>query len=129
MKPRAWNSTMPAPTKSMARTGRIERRTPVKGKRGTPRKRKHEPNEPLRAWIRLQPCVIAGKHECIGVVQCCHRLTRGARNPDEGNMFAGCVSAHDEQGRSIVSFERKYGVNLRAICARLYEQYERGDWL
>lgn len=101
----------------LSRTSRLRRR-------GRPRYRSYVADKPYQAWIRSLPCVIAGKHECKGVIQCCHLKTRGSSGKDAANVFPGCVAAHDEQGHSIVSFERKYRVHLRAIARELWNTYQ-----
>ncbi|HTG26072.1 MAG TPA: hypothetical protein VK681_39105 [Reyranella sp.] len=91
------------------------------------------PNHGLRAFIRRQPCILAGRTpcECDGflregnrlVSDCCHVKTRGAGGRDEHNVYPGCRRHHGEQEDGIKSFERKYGVCLKALAHEFTERY------
>src|SRR5438132_5124150 len=88
-----------------------------------------------QAWIRAQPCRVNqrmivdwrqgkfGDHTCWGPVQVCHVKSRGAGGSDHRNVVPLCAGAHDEQGRGIKSFERHWGLDLKAEAARLYQLY------
>jgi hypothetical protein len=108
----------------MRRTSRLSRHAALRTRGRGKRFASYEPNKPYQDFVRARGCILQGRHECVGEVQFCHVKTRGSGGHDEGNGFAGCVAAHDEQGHSILSFERKYGVNLREIAQRLWTEYQ-----
>ena len=100
------------------------RRTRPKRGRGT-RFRGYVRNEPYRRWVRQQGCLLAGRHECWGLIEFCHVTSRGAGGADEANGWPGCHRAHMEQHAiGIRSFEAKHAVSLRATAERLWRDYQ-----
>jgi hypothetical protein len=74
-----------------------------------------------KMFIRQQRCILAGKHECKGPVQCCHyRMHGGAglgMKPCDSRTWPGCFAAHHEQHAiGEPEFARKYGLDLDALC-------------
>lgn len=80
------------------------------------------------AWIREQPCILAGVpgHRCVGSSDPCHFPSRGAGG-DDRSVYPGCRAAHDEEHRGAETFQAKYGINLPAICAAHRLRYLDGD--
>ena len=108
----------------MRRHTRLSRTGPIR-RRGRPRFRGYQRNEPYRQWVRQQGCILSGQHECWGLIECCHVVSRGAGGIDEGNVYPCCSRGHGMQHQmGIGSFERRYGVNLAATAQRLWDIYE-----
>lgn len=124
-KRRAWNSTLPAPSEPIKRSG------PIRAK-GKPRfKVSGKPDRPYRAWIREQPCVLSGKpgHRCRGETEACHVVTKGAGGKDRGNLFAACSRAHGAQHhQGMQTFQQDWGVNLTAVARELEARYVLRDF-
>jgi len=93
-------------------------------------------DERFRAWVREQPCVVFGRqpvesglwavHQCptYSERQACHVKSRGSGGVDKANLYAACWVIHDEQHRlGIRSFERRWGVNLKAQAEKLWNEY------
>ena len=117
MKPRAWNSTLPAPTKP------IGRKTPLRNRGGSmfPKRR----DRTYTDWIKTLPCVLFTLHECWGPIDPAHVFkTRGAAAYDRGEVVPLCRKAHDEQEGRTVAFIIKWGVNVRRIAKELQRWYE-----
>jgi hypothetical protein len=83
-------------------------------------------NEPLRAWIRQQPCLLTGldnvdgvRHTCLGPIQCCHVKPWGSSLTDESNVIPLCGKAHAQQEGKTRQFESTWPVRL-AMAARKY---------
>lgn len=125
MKARAWNSTLPAASKPMARRGPIKAkgrpRHAVSGKR----------DEPYREYIRSLECLVAGKpgHVCKGAVECAHVRSKGAGGADRGNTIPLCSRSHGEQHHmGIRSFAAATGLDLAGEAARLEAVYVLRDF-
>ncbi len=78
------------------------------------------------AWLRGCECAIAGKaeHVCSGRMEAAHvrRGTEGgtALKPADFHAIPLCSAGHSEQhALGEVSFERKYGINMKAIAEGL----------
>lgn len=76
-----------------------------------------------RAFIRRHTCVVTvgkGHDECSGSIQCCHRRTAAnsgtSMKPGDWETWPGCLKHHAEQHRGEKTFEKKYGLDLAAIC-------------
>ena len=111
----------------LPRRTRLARGGPLR-RRGRARFRGYERNEPYRQWVRQHGCLLAGQHECWGLIEFCHVTSRGAGDVDEGNGFPACSRGHAEQHRiGIKSFERRYGVELRRVAQELWDTYT-GEW-
>lgn len=89
-------------------------------------------NEPLRAWIRQQPCLLTGlvnasgdTHRCVGPVQACHVKPWGSSLTDEENLVPLCYGAHLQQEGKTKQFEMAWPVRLarpaRKFCALFYK--------
>ena len=78
-----------------------------------------------RRFIRKHACVVTlGKvhDECEGAVECAHYRTAAnagkGQKPHDWFTFSACHKHHAEQHRiGQPAFERKYGIDLAAICA------------
>ena len=90
-------------------------------------------NEPLRAFTRTFPCVIADRlsrvtgvvHRCRTDVVCCHHKTQGSGGPDENNTFPGCWDAHRMQEGRSKEFEWEFDVRLKPVCRRITTAFWR----
>ncbi len=97
-------------------------------------------NEPLRVFIRLLPCILAGMvdrfgvpHVCAGQVVACHLKTKGSKGGDDDNLFPGCSGingCHAEQEGQTKEFEYKWchpngglPTKLKAICKKLTARF------
>lgn len=82
------------------------------------------------AWIGTQPCILATSGVCASwagyhPVEAAHVRSRGAGGTDRGNTVPMCMTHHAEQHRvGIRSFQKKYGIDLKAEAERLAELYE-----
>ena len=107
----------------MRRHTRLSRTGPIR-RRGRPRFRGYQRNEPYRKWVRQQGCLIAGQHECWGLIECCHVTSRACGGVDENNVYPACSRAHSLQhSLGIPQFNRRFGVNLRATAERLWATF------
>ena len=83
-----------------------------------------------RRFVRSHACVVTlGKSDdhCDGPIQCCHFRTSAnagkGLKPADWDSFPGCFRHHAEQHAiGQPAFERKYGLDLAAICAELARQ-------
>lgn len=98
-----------------------------------------QPDRAYRAWIRKQVCAIPATSTWLpdwslrAVIHACHVRSRGAGGRDYGNLVPMCATHHQEQ-HSIGqrSFEKRHGVNLKALAAYyqgLYEGQSNPPWL
>jgi hypothetical protein len=79
-------------------------------------------DEDYLAWIRLQRCVLAGRHLCWGPIAACHIKTRGSGGGDD-QVFAGCITAHAEQEGHTKEFEERWNIDLGSLAAKLRKSY------
>ena len=89
---RQWNSTLPAPTKRIARHTRLRNR----GKRGSsfPKRRDRKYTE----WVKTLPCLLFLLHDCWGPIDPAHVFkTRAKGAYDRGEVVPLCRKAHDEE--------------------------------
>lgn len=84
-------------------------------------------------WVRGHECLIFGRqgHVCRGKPRACHLRvgTDGGLSQKPSDMWTwpGCDGAHEEQHRiGEISFQAKYGTNLRVVCERLWQQSPAG---
>lgn len=98
-------------------------------------------NEPLRAFVRTLPCILAGlvnadgiAHRCSGPVVCCHGVTWAHSLTDENNVFPGCGGiggAHAQQEGRTKEFEMHWPVRVKPVCrrvtARFYREYPKAS--
>lgn len=96
-------------------------------------------DDEFREWIRQRPCLLADREPCtcgkyvhVGsrrmVTEACHVRTKRLAG-DKANIVPLCSSHHKEQHqRGIKTFQRDYGLDLKAIAQELWDQYtqERG---
>ena len=80
---------------------------------------------PRREWIRTQPCAICPSGQQSTPTECAHVHTK--RNAgDDHNLLPVCKQHHAEQHRiGIQSFATQYGVDLEALAAHYWAQYEK----
>ena len=95
----------------------------------------HRRDKAYTAWIREQPCIIAGhergprviwprQHVCIPPIQACHVKSRGAGGSDLGNVVPMCMIAHTQQHLwGIRTFSAEWGIDLKATAEALYQTY------
>jgi hypothetical protein len=103
-------------------------RTPItkRGKRGR-RFKLSERNMAFREWIRGLRCVACPETATNHPerMDAHHVKTRGAGGRDEGNLAPLCWMHHNElHGIGRDSFAEKFGVDLSAVAARLWTQYQ-----
>jgi hypothetical protein len=120
----------------LARPGRLPRHTRMaakNAKRGGHRFPKGV-DEGFREYVRGLPCVARGPWwsemgRCDGPVAACHVKTRGAGGQDAGNLFPACSLHHHVQHTvGIKTFQEWFGLDLRAIAARVWADHrEPGD--
>lgn len=113
----------------------LRRRSALKARKnaeGKPRERfEGLRDEPFREWIRNQPCILAGRegHRCWSVSkrsEACHVESKARGAGDAGNLLPMCTAAHrDQHDYGIKSFEREYGVKLRALAGAYWLEYEQ----
>ncbi|HEY3428622.1 MAG TPA: putative HNHc nuclease [Acidimicrobiia bacterium] len=92
-------------------------------------------DDEFREWIRQRPCLLADREPCecgkyvhVGsrrmVTEACHVRTKRLAG-DKANIVPLCHSHHREQHNiGIKSFPRKYGLDLKAIAADLWDRYQ-----
>ena len=113
----------------------LTRRTPIR-KRNPKRGGHRFPklvNEAFREYVRgLECCVWTSRSKvcfCLcwyvdGKSHPDHYRTRGAAGADEGNLTPLCATHHDERHLiGVRSFQRKYGLDLKAIAADIWSRY------
>lgn len=102
----------------LTRKTRLKAKTKLKARRVSKRfaNRRHPA---FAAWVRSGLCLIG--EQCFGTgVEACHVTSRGAGGDDLGNLVPMCRAHHREQHQiGIRSFERKYGVDLKAHAKHL----------
>jgi hypothetical protein len=110
----------------LARTGRLPRHTRMaakNAKRGGHRFPKRR-DPAYCAWIRTLTCLLAGRANCAGRVECAHVKSRGAGGDDHANTVPLCTRHHREQHRDgIETFQWVCQFDLAAIAADLAERY------
>ena len=126
---RAHNSTLPASDTPLPRYTRIK----SSGKRR--KAYRHLTDEPFRAFIRSQPCILWGKpgHRC-GPSEAAHVENADRGVADRGHLVPLCRMGHTRSPLSWhmlgpASFCERWGVTLdglRALAARLTEAYDGG---
>lgn len=101
----------------LARTGPIKAHAP---------KPKAWVDPGLRAFVRTLPCVVLG---CGRRTEPCHVKVKN-QGHDRNNLYPGCHSHHAEQHASgIVTFERKYQLDLVGIAYEVTARYDMGGSL
>jgi hypothetical protein len=94
-------------------------------RRKRPRRLKEEREYPgHRKWVRGWPCIVPGcvvdDKDPLTEIEAahCRRNTDGgtALKPHDKWCFPACKRHHAEQHRGDLSFERKYGVDCRALA-------------
>lgn len=123
----------PKPTKARKRKPKPMQRTRPKarGKRTKKSGGHLFPNsvdEARRAFVRTfpcAPCLAAGLTQQTRTLAC-HLKSRGASGVDAGNLWPGCNAHHQEQHvTGIVTFQKRYRINLARIAERVEYQYQR----
>lgn len=141
---RAWNSTLPAPSKSLPRSTKPPRKTKVKR---VNQKRRREAFKSAfgekASWIRSLPCVVGvygtqearegtlfvrSIPECEGDMEAAHAVGRGA-----GGLLAQLIPMcrkhhHEQHTTGINSFEGKYHLSL-SMAADLHDALYRASLL
>ncbi len=107
-------------------------------KRKPPRKAPKKAGWPIRCrahltHIRGLECLLRGQqgHVCTGEVRACH-LRQGTDGgmgvkPSDCWTWPGCDGLHAEQHQiGEAAFQDKYGLDLRDICAALWQRSDAG---
>lgn len=107
-KPRAWNSTLPAPEKPLDRSGPLPKRN---AKRAKVRHAAHFGPPGYVEHVHSFGCVFAVERgttaECEGPLEACHRKSRGAGGGWRKNLFCACRKHHAMQhAMGVAAFER-----------------------
>lgn len=104
MKRRAWNSTLPAPTKPIARGKGLKRGGRLKAK---PKGRTEEQKAYIELFPRCELCELLDDwhwlefrsrdfRRCIGAAMHCHHVWRPPRwDEGHGNLVTCCPTSHD----------------------------------
>jgi hypothetical protein len=88
------------------------------------------------AWIRNQPCCLAGRHQCLVYpdrrrVEPAHLKTKGSGGYDRNNCLPCCPGLADESEGKMKHrlTEEKYGVNWQEMADEYTDRYlrERGE--
>lgn len=117
--------------KPMARGKGLERRTPLRKRRG----RKcyaHLRDPDYKSWVREQGCVIwHPDHVCRGRVEFAHLKSEGTGGADRGNGVGLCSGAHRWGPGALhmlgpISFECRWDVDLASLAASLAARYPGG---
>lgn len=81
------------------------------------------------AWIRAQPCLLAGRSDwfcCVGRIEAAHVKSRGAGGDDHANILSLCWGHHIQQHTiGSRSFEKRWGVDLKAEALALWARYRQ----
>ena len=121
-------------TKTLKRTPLKRGTKELKARKADPSKRRFAKlrNPEYVAWIRQQICAIPATSTWIpdwsmrAAIHVCHVKSRAAGGADIANVVPMCATHHDEQHRiGILSFQRKYGVDLKRIATDLWASWER----
>lgn len=118
------------PIKKSGWAGRPAGRTPVKKKRSHPRRGPLR-DKTYREWVSRFSDIVATQGALVGpwesrMSDACHTVNNGmaSKGPD-----SSCVpltrTRHREYDAGRAAFERKYGVNMKAIAALMWERYQR----
>jgi hypothetical protein len=106
---------------------------PARKTRITPKKRTAEEKQRIYgddsriAWMKRQPCLLAGKygHQCLGSIQCAHTENGGmGRKADAETTVPLCHAAHlllHAVGQQ--SFQTSTGLDLRWEAARTHARW------
>lgn len=125
------------------RRPKVKARKPIRARKVDPSKRrwaKHR-NKAFTDWVSEHDCCMAGFTYVENGRPCWHpeELRRAGKfsDPahvgkkratgadDEGEVVNLCRSHHREQEGQTAAFNAKYGVDLKAIAAKLWVRYER----
>ena len=107
----------------------MTRRTPVKKRRSKPRRGPLRDPE-YRKWLKYEYCAIGeayGSEGCTGVTDPAHTENNGmgSKGPDS-SCIPLCRRHHREYDAGRAAFEKKYGLDMKAIAAQLWSQYQQG---
>jgi hypothetical protein len=116
----AWNSTLPAPTEPMKRSGKLK----AKGGSRFPEQRQPA----YTVWICTLPCTVANADCWAGIHPAHVNRTRAQGVPDRGEVVPLCPFHHAKQEGRTAWFNRKYGVNLSKIAKQLEAQWALRDF-
>ena len=89
-------------------------------------KRSERTDKAYLAWVRLQPCAVADKHECAGVVAAHHEPPRShSAYWHDHRTVPLCDRAHTQRHFVLGPrlFAEKYGVSLLARALELRGRY------
>jgi hypothetical protein len=104
------------------------RRTPVKKRRAKPRRGPLR-DAKYRRWLRDRLCAVwRGPDSCFLLSDCdaAHTANNGmgSKGPDS-SCVPLCRKHHREYDAGRKAFEKKYGVDMRAIAAEQWARYEQ----
>lgn len=106
------------------RTTWLHRQSRPIRRKGGHRFKGYVPNVAYRHWVRGHGCLIREQHECWGLIEFAHIVSRARGGQDEGNGVPLCTRAHREQHHGHRSFDAKYGVDCGAIASDLWTRYQ-----
>lgn len=106
--------------------------SPLKAKRGKPRRTTREIDPAYLDWIREQPCLVRARHRC-GRIEPAHLKTVKTGGSDYqvvplcGLMHRTAFGSLHNLGEA--DFEQLWGLpSLRETAAKLYDTYQRGEF-
>lgn len=123
MKRRAWNSTLPAPTKGLPK---------VNKERRARRESKGRVYGELHRWTMRQPCILASEnviHQCKsypgrGFIESHHVKSVATGGEDYNNTLPVCAAGHDEfHRRGLTGMCETYRRDWRSLACEVTAQY------
>jgi hypothetical protein len=121
---RAWNSSLPASTKPIARGGKPKARNPKR--RASEFARTYHSRERVE-FVKAQPCIVSGYSPCDNA----HIEGDGAgRKAHYTKIVPLLRKYHRELHQSRAAFEKRYDVDLDALAAiteLAWQAFLRGD--
>lgn len=109
----------------------MTRKVSVKKRRAKPRRGPLR-SVPYRSWLRNKLCAIETKFETGAMCWYVNAISDAAHTDNNGMGSKGpdsscgplCRGHHREYDAGRVAFEKKYGVDMKAIAAELWARYE-----
>lgn len=108
------------------------RRTHIKAKRSKPRRGPLR-SVPYRSWLRKELCAIEKKFETGAMCWYVNAISDAAHTENNGMGSKGsdsscgplCRGHHREYDAGRKAFEKKYGVDMKAIAAEHWQRYQQ----
>lgn len=105
----------------------LQRRSPLRRRRPTPRRSERERDPAYRAWVRRQPCCARGLpgHRCEGPIEGDHAGRRAlGRKADDSTMIALCQLGHQHRTAFHGAFRAFDHVSMRAWLEQQIEAHQ-----